>query len=45
MPGDFETFIKIIRENQGQIGGVTLFSPGGNFYEAMKIGRALRTFQ
>ena len=44
-PGDFETFIKIIRENQGQISGVTLYSPGGNFYEAMKIGRALRTFQ
>jgi hypothetical protein len=44
-PGDFETFIKIIRENQGQISGVTLYSPGGNFYEAMKIGRVLRTFQ
>jgi hypothetical protein len=44
-PGDFETFIKIIRENQGQISGVTLYSPGGDFYEAMKIGRALRTFQ
>jgi hypothetical protein len=44
-PGDFETFIKIIRENQGQISGATLYSPGGNFYEAMKIGRALRTFQ
>jgi hypothetical protein len=44
-PGDFETFIKIIRENQGQVSGVTLYSSGGNFYEAMKIGRALRTFQ
>lgn len=44
-PGDFETFIKIIRENQGQISGVTLYSPGGDFYEAMKIGRALRTSQ
>jgi hypothetical protein len=44
-PGDFETFIKIIRENQGEINIVTLYSPGGNFYEAMKIGRALRTFQ
>jgi hypothetical protein len=44
-PGDFETFIKIIRENQGQIVSVTLYSPGGDFYEAMKIGRALRTFQ
>jgi len=44
-PGDFETFIKIIRENQSQISSVTLYSPGGNFYEAMKIGRALRTFR
>jgi hypothetical protein len=43
--GDFETFIKIIRENQGHISSVQLFSPGGNFYEAMKIGRAMRTFQ
>ncbi len=43
--GDFDTFIKIIRENQGYISSVSLFSPGGNFYEAMKIGRAVRTFQ
>jgi hypothetical protein len=40
--GDFDTFVRIARENQGQISGVYCFSPGGDFYEAMKIGRAMR---
>lgn len=44
-PGDFETFVRIIRENQGQVSGVSLFSPGGDFYEAMKIGRAMRALE
>jgi hypothetical protein len=41
-PGDLETFLQIVRENQGKINGVYCFSPGGDFYEAMKIGRAMR---
>src|SRR5258706_8727437 len=41
-PGDFETFVRIIRENQGQIGTAGFYSPGGDFYEALKIGRAMR---
>lgn len=44
-PGDFETFIRIIKENQGKISDVHIFSPGGDFYEAMKIGRAMRALE
>jgi hypothetical protein len=44
-PGDFETFIRIVRENQGKISTVYIFSPGGDFYEAMKIGRAMRALE
>lgn len=43
--GDYEKFIKIIRDYQGQISGFWIFSPGGDFYEAMKIGRALRALE
>ncbi len=43
--GDFEKFVKIIRDNQGQISTVYIFSPGGDFYEAMKIGRAMRSLE
>lgn len=44
-PGDFETFVRIAKENQGKIGQVYIFSPGGDFYEAMKIGRAMRALE
>lgn len=44
-PGDFETFIRIARENQGKVSTVYIFSPGGDFYEAMKIGRAMRALE
>lgn len=44
-PGDFETFIRILKENQGKVSSVYLFSPGGDFYEAMKIGRAMRALE
>jgi hypothetical protein len=44
-PGDFATFIRIVRENQGQVSGVYCFSPGGDFDEAMKIGRAMRALE
>jgi hypothetical protein len=43
--GDFDIFIKIVRENQGKVSGVWLFSPGGDFDEAIKIGRALRALE
>jgi hypothetical protein len=43
--GDFEKFIRIIRENEGQVSSVYCFSPGGDFYEAMKIGRAMRALE
>jgi len=45
VPGDFDTFLRIVRENQGHISGVYCFSPGGNLYEAMKIGRAMRALE
>lgn len=44
-PGDFDTFISIAKENQGKVSGVYLFTPGGDFYEAMKIGRAMRALE
>lgn len=44
-PGDFDTFLRIAKENQGRISGVYLFTTGGDFYEAMKIGRALRALE
>ncbi len=43
--GDFETFVKIVRENQGKVDGVYLFTAGGDFREAMKIGRAMRALE
>ena len=43
--GDYEKFIELIWENQGEINGVALFSPGGDFREAMKLGRAFRELQ
>ena len=44
-PGDFATFSRILRENNGQVSTVFCFSPGGDFYEAMKIGRAMRALE
>lgn len=43
--GDFERFINIVKENQGEISGIYIFSPGGDFDEAMKIGRAVRALE
>ena len=43
--GDADKFIKIVKDNQGKISTVYIFSPGGNFYEAMKIGRAMRALE
>lgn len=44
-PGDFERLIGILRANQGKVREVAIFSPGGDFHEAMKIGRAMRALQ
>lgn len=43
--GDFGKFIDAIKKNQGQISTVWIFSPGGDFQEAMKIGRAMRALE
>ena len=44
-PGDFEEFVRLVKERHGTIAEVHLFSPGGDFNEAMKIGRAIRALE
>jgi len=44
-PGDSRKFLDAIKQNQGQISTVWIFSPGGDFEEAMKIGRAMRALE
>lgn len=43
--GDFQKFLDAIKQNQGRISTVWIFSPGGDFQEAMKIGRAMRALE
>ena len=43
--GDYDRFIDQVKINQGKVGVVYLFSSGGDFYEAMKIGRAMRSLE
>lgn len=43
--GDYDRFIKLVSENQGLISGVILLSPGGDFVEAIKIGKALQALE
>jgi hypothetical protein len=43
--GDFQKFLDAIKNNQGQISTVWIYSPGGDFYEAIKIGRAMRALE
>lgn len=43
--GDYERFLQVVRENQARVGTVYLFTPGGDFDEAMKIGRAMRALE
>lgn len=43
--GDFEKFVQVARENNGRANSIHIFSPGGDFYEAMKIGRAVRALE
>ncbi len=44
-PGDYDRFLRIVKDSQGQINSVWLYSQGGDFVEAMKIGRALRALE
>jgi hypothetical protein len=44
-PGDLATFLRFVRDRQAAIADVYLFSPGGDFTEAMKIGRAMRALE
>lgn len=44
-PGDYDMFMDIVKENQGLISGVYIFSPGGDFNEAIKIGEAIRALE
>lgn len=43
--GDYEHFFKVVKDNQGKLADVYLLSPGGDFVEAIKIGRALRALE
>lgn len=43
--GDYERFINLVRLSNGSVGKIYLFSNGGDFYEAMKIGRAVRALE
>lgn len=40
--GDFNRFRRLVKAGQGRASSVTLFSSGGNFFEAIKIGRLIR---
>lgn len=44
-PGDFDAFLRLVKENQGKITKVVVFSPGGDFSEAIRIGRAMRALE
>ena len=43
--GDLDEFIRLVKYFQGTVAEVHLFSPGGDFAEAMKIGRAVRALE
>jgi hypothetical protein len=43
--GDYDAFTKVIRDNGAHIQYVGIISPGGDFDEAMKIGRAIRALK
>ena len=43
--GDYDRFIKLVATNQGLVSGVILLSPGGDFVEAIKLGRALKALE
>lgn len=41
-PGDTARFIELVRETPDALANLWLFSPGGDYEESMKLGRALR---
>jgi len=43
--GDFDRFLDLIKTNHGQVNSIYLYSSGGDFYEAMKIGQAIRELE
>jgi hypothetical protein len=43
--GDLDKFIRLVKAFQGTVAEVQLFSSGGDFTEAMKIGRAVRALE
>jgi len=43
--GDFDSFRRVVKAGKGKISDVYIFSPGGDFDEAMKIGRAIRALE
>jgi hypothetical protein len=43
--GDHEEFTRAVKEYQGAVAEVHLFTSGGDFTEAMKIGRAIRALE
>jgi hypothetical protein len=45
MKGDYMRFVEEIGQHNGKIGKVYIFSPGGNFSEAIEIGRAIRRLE
>jgi hypothetical protein len=43
--GDLDEFVRLVKEHHGTIAEVYVFSSGGDFTEAMKIGRAIRALE
>lgn len=43
--GDFNKFIDAVEKGQGNVVTVYIYTPGGSFYEAMKIGEAIRDLE
>ncbi len=42
VPGDYDKFERALRESTEDINAVNIISPGGNIFEAFKIGRLIR---
>jgi hypothetical protein len=43
--GDYDRFLELIRDGRGLVSFVVIYSPGGDFQEEMKIGRAMRALE
>jgi len=44
-PGDYTRFISLVEQGSGNVSSVIVRSPGGDFLESLRIGRALRSLQ